>query len=72
MHIGIDLDNTVLDATSTYLKYYNMASGLSFTPDDVNDYYLYRLYGWDNEQRKSVFINMDTIFIGTHHPFQWQ
>ncbi len=37
MHIGVDLDNTILDATSAHLQYYNTASGLSFTPEDVND-----------------------------------
>jgi uncharacterized HAD superfamily protein len=55
VHIGVDLDNTVLDATSSYLQYYNKASGLSLTPDDVNDYCFYRLYGWDNEQHKTVY-----------------
>lgn len=55
MHIGIDLDNTVLDATSSHLKYYNIASGLSLTPDDVNDFYLYRLYGWSKLEMESVY-----------------
>ncbi|MEF3305364.1 5' nucleotidase, NT5C type [Paenibacillus sp. GYB003] len=55
MHIGVDLDNTVLDATSAYLHYYNMVSGLSLTPDDVNDFYLYRLYGWDEEERDAIY-----------------
>ena len=51
MHIGIDLDNTVLDATSAYLHYYNHVSGLELTHADVNDFYLYRLYGWDKAKR---------------------
>lgn len=55
MHIGVDLDNTILDATSAHLRYYNLASGLSFTPDDVNDFYLYRLYGWNKEEAESVY-----------------
>lgn len=55
MHIGVDLDNTVLDATESHLKYFNLASGLSFTPDDVNDFYLYRLYGWDKTERDSIY-----------------
>lgn len=55
LHIGIDLDNTVLDATSAHLRYYNQASGLSFTPDDVNDFYIYRLYGWDKTEREAVY-----------------
>ncbi|WP_165972288.1 5' nucleotidase, NT5C type [Paenibacillus piri] len=55
MHIGVDLDNTVLDATSTHLQYYNKVSGLSLTPDDVNDFYLYRLYGWDETERAAVY-----------------
>ncbi|MCQ6563524.1 5' nucleotidase, NT5C type [Paenibacillus mendelii] len=55
MHIGIDLDNTILDATSAHLQYYNIASGLSFTPDDVNDFYLYRLYGWDRAERDAIY-----------------
>ncbi|MFD0682798.1 MULTISPECIES: 5' nucleotidase, NT5C type [unclassified Paenibacillus] len=55
MHIGIDLDNTILDATSAHLHYYNIASGLSFTPDDVNDFYIYRLYGWDEAERNVIY-----------------
>jgi uncharacterized HAD superfamily protein len=55
LHIGIDLDNTILDATSPHLHYYNEASGLSFTPDDVDDFYLYRLYGWDQAEREAIY-----------------
>lgn len=55
MHIGIDLDNTILDATSAHLHYYNKVSGLSFTPDDVNDFYLYRLYGWNKTERDAIY-----------------
>ncbi|XEC93811.1 hypothetical protein AB6A23_21035 [Paenibacillus tarimensis] len=55
MHIGVDLDNTILDATSAHLKYYNAASGFSFTPKDVNDFYIYRLYGWDKATRDAVY-----------------
>lgn len=55
MHFGIDLDNTVLDATSSHLKYYNLASGLALTPHDVDDFYLYQLYGWEKSQRDSIY-----------------
>lgn len=55
LHIGIDLDNTILDATSTHLHYYNKASGSAFTPEDMNDFYLYRLYGWDEAERKAIY-----------------
>lgn len=55
MHIGVDLDNTILDATSAHLHYYNKASGRSFTPNDVNDFYIYRLYGWDKDERDAVY-----------------
>jgi uncharacterized HAD superfamily protein len=55
LHIGVDLDNTVLDATSSHLKYFNIASGLRFTPDDVHDFYLYRLYGWDKSEADAVY-----------------
>lgn len=55
MHIGVDLDNTILDATSSYLHFYNKASGLSFTPEDVNDFYFYRLYGWDDTEREKIY-----------------
>ncbi|MEW9699483.1 hypothetical protein [Paenibacillus sp. SI8] len=55
LHIGIDLDNTILDATSAHLHYYNKASGLAFTPEDVNDFYLYRLYGWDEAERNAIY-----------------
>lgn len=55
MHIGLDLDNTVLDATSACLHYYNKVSGLTITHEDVNDFYLYRLYGWDKAKRDDVY-----------------
>lgn len=55
MHIGVDLDNTILDATSAHLRFYNEASGLSFTPEDVNDFYIYRLYGWDKTERDAIY-----------------
>ena len=55
MHIGIDLDNTILDATSAHLHFYNKASGLSLTSDDVNDFHLYRLYGWDKAEMEVVY-----------------
>ncbi|QYR22558.1 hypothetical protein KZ483_06220 [Paenibacillus sp. sptzw28] len=55
MHIAVDLDNTVLDATTAHLHFYNEASGLSFTPEDVNDFYLYRLYGWNQAERDAVY-----------------
>jgi uncharacterized HAD superfamily protein len=55
MHIGVDLDNTILDATSAHLHYYNKVSGLLFTPGDVNDFYLYRLYGWDKTEREAIY-----------------
>lgn len=55
MHIGIDLDNTVLDATSAYLDCFNRVSGLSLSHKDVDDFYLYRLYGWDTEQYQNVY-----------------
>ncbi|KRF13676.1 5' nucleotidase, NT5C type [Paenibacillus sp. Soil787] len=55
MRIGVDLDNTILDGTSSHLHYYNLASGLSLTADDVNDFYIYRLYGWSPEERDEVF-----------------
>ncbi|MBD2866340.1 5' nucleotidase, NT5C type [Paenibacillus oceani] len=64
MHIGIDLDNTILDATSAHLHYYNIASGLSFTPDDVNDFYLYRLYGWNQDE-------IDAVYIKYGHDIHW-
>jgi uncharacterized HAD superfamily protein len=55
MRIGVDLDNTILDATTSHLHYYNLASGLSLTADDVNDFYIFRLYGWSSEERDEIF-----------------
>ena len=55
LHIGVDLDNTVLDATSSHLKYYNIASGLRIAPGDVHDFYLYRLYGWNKSEADAVY-----------------
>lgn len=58
MHIGIDLDNTILDATSAHLRYFNEESGKSFTPDDVDDFYLYRMYGWSKEERDRIYFKL--------------
>jgi uncharacterized HAD superfamily protein len=55
MHLGIDLDNTILDATSAHLHYYNMVSAQKFSPEDVTDFYIYRIYGWDNAERDRVY-----------------
>ncbi|GFN33519.1 5' nucleotidase, NT5C type [Paenibacillus xylaniclasticus] len=56
MHPGIDLDNTVLDATAIFLEYYNRASGLSLTAADVKSYYIYEAYGWDIDQVEEVYL----------------
>ncbi|WP_127529597.1 5' nucleotidase, NT5C type [Paenibacillus kobensis] len=55
MHIGVDLDNTVLDATDIFLRYYNLASGLSLTAADVKSYYIYKAYGWDTDKMEEVY-----------------
>lgn len=55
LHIALDLDNTILDATTSHLKCYNEISGMSLTNDDATDFYLYRLYGWDHEKRDKVY-----------------
>lgn len=55
LHIGVDLDNTILDATRSHLQYFNQASGLSYTHEDVNDFYIYRLYGWDKPEREEIY-----------------
>nr|WP_246627957.1 hypothetical protein [Paenibacillus oenotherae] len=55
MHIGIDLDNTVLDATTAHLTCYNKVSGLSLTAEDVSDFYIYRMYGWDQAERNQIY-----------------
>lgn len=55
MHIGIDLDNTVLDATTPHLHYYNLASGLTLTADNVDNFYLYKMYGWNEVERESIY-----------------
>jgi uncharacterized HAD superfamily protein len=64
MHIGIDLDNTVLDATSAILHCYNTVSGLELSHEDVNDFYLYRLYGWDKAKR-------DEVYYSFGHDIHW-
>lgn len=64
MHIGIDLDNTVLDATTAHLRIYNQVSGRSFTSEDVNDFYIYRLYGWGKAER-------DRIYYKHGHDIHW-
>ena len=55
MKLVIDLDNTLLDATTPHLKYYNQASGLNYTEEDVNDFYIYRLYNWSREERDKIY-----------------
>lgn len=58
MHLGIDLDNTILDATSAHLHYYNKESGRCFTPNDVYDFYIYRMYGWNKEERDRIYFRL--------------
>lgn len=64
MHIGVDLDNTLLDATTAHLQYYNKASGLTLTHEDVNDFYLYKMYGWDKTES-------DVIYHKHGHDIHW-
>lgn len=64
MHIGVDLDNTLLDATTSHLHYYNKASGRSLTHGDVDDFYLYRLYGWDE-------MEMEVVYDKYGHDIHW-
>lgn len=45
------MDNTLLDATTPHLRYFNQVSGLHFTNEDVNDFYLCSLYKWEQEER---------------------
>lgn len=70
LHIGIDLDNTILDATSSHLHYYNKVSGLSLTPNDVNDFYLYRMYGWNNEERDEIYLTYGHDIHWNSSPYQ--
>ncbi len=44
-----------MDATTAHLHYFNVASGLTKTADDVDDFYMYRLYGWSREERDQIF-----------------
>lgn len=55
INIVVDLDNTLLDATTPHLRYYNQVSGDNFTNADVNDVYLYRLYSWNEEEQESIY-----------------
>ena len=58
MHIGVDLDNTLVDATTAHLVVYKRVSGQTKTTADVDDFHLWRLYGWTAEQAWAVY---------THH-----
>ncbi|MBP3964647.1 5' nucleotidase, NT5C type [Paenibacillus lignilyticus] len=64
MHIAIDLDNTVLDATTAHITYYNRASGKALTAADIQDFYIYRSYGWNQEER-------DIIYAKHGHDIHW-
>ena len=55
MHIGVDLDNTLVDATTAHLVVYNRVSGQTKTTADVDDFHLWRLYGWTAEQAWAVY-----------------
>lgn len=55
MHIGVDLDNTLVDATTAHLVVYNRVSGQSKTVQDVDDFHLWRLYGWTADQAWEVY-----------------
>lgn len=55
MHLGIDLDNTIMDATTAHLYYYNQVSGKKFSSADVTDFYLYRIYEWDKVESERIY-----------------
>ena len=55
MHIGVDLDNTLVDATTAYLGIYNRLSGHAKTAADLNDYHLWRVFGWTLDQYREVY-----------------
>lgn len=55
MHIGVDLDNTLVDATTAYLGIYNRVSGQTRTAADVADFHLWRLYGWTPDQYRVMY-----------------
>ena len=55
MHIGVDLDNTLLDATTAYLSIYNRVSGLARTVGDLEKAHLWSLYGWTYEQYAEMY-----------------
>lgn len=55
MHIAIDLDNTLLDATIAHLSIYNRVSGQTKTAADVDDFHIWRLYGWTRKEAWDVY-----------------
>ena len=55
IHIVIDIDNTLLDGTTTHLKYCNLVSGRSITKEQVTQFYIYHYYDWALEDFERVY-----------------
>ncbi len=55
MHIGVDLDNTLVDTTTAYLDIYNRLSGQVKTASDLKDFHLWRVFGWTPDQYREIY-----------------
>lgn len=55
IHIVIDIDNTILDGTTTHLKYCNLVSGRHIVKDQVRKFYIYHYYDWTIDDFNAVY-----------------
>ena|GEM_PF-2796380 len=55
IHIVIDIDNTLLDGTTTHLKYCNLVSGKQIKKEQVTQFYIYHYYDWTIDDFNAVY-----------------
>lgn len=55
IHIVIDIDNTILDGTTTHLKYCNLVTGKDIKKEDVEQFHIYHYYNWTMEDFERVY-----------------
>lgn len=51
------------------MHYFNIASGQTKTFNDVDDFYLYRLYGWNDEEEEKIFKKYGIDIIWNSDPY---
>lgn len=55
IHIVIDIDNTILDGTTTHLKYCNLVTGKNIKKEEIEQFHIYHYYNWTMQDFEKVY-----------------